>query len=94
MSDVLLDPGKLFLYCYKHVKLNEFMTLQPVEYPPEFFAASTERFILLNKDKAAEQHLNEYRLFFVGAFVKKTGKFEILENPQEILDCLEVFNRE
>lgn len=90
---MISDPGKLYLYSYKHTKLNEFITLQPQELPPEAFAAATERFILLNKDKAKEQHIDEMRLFLVGSFVKATGAIETCE-PKEILDCLEVYNRE
>lgn len=93
MSAVVLDPGKLYLYSYKHTKLDEFITLQPQELPPEAFASATERFIILNKDKAKEQHIDEMRLYIVGTFDKKSGKLEPIE-PQEILDCLEVYTRE
>lgn len=78
---------KKYIYSQHDEKADFYNHPMISEIEPDAFKANVERSIVLCRDAAKLSAIADCKLLYLGTFDDVSGKFEILEEPQKLLDC-------
>lgn len=78
---------KLFIYCARDKKLGAYQVPEYKTEDPEHISEGTARSLAVVQGETIEKaRLKDQALYFMGYFDDVKGKFELLEEPQKLID--------